>query len=85
MIVGSPSDDERGMMPKYGFGTRVEQRAPERQLLVRQLIEVAVRDADVRDLRSEVRRPRRPCSSSARAAPTRSTAARSPTRACRQP
>ena len=36
-------------------GYPLEQRRPERQLCLRQLIDVAVRDADIRDLRSEVR------------------------------
>ena len=55
MIVGSPSVDERGMVPKNGLGTLSSERGAEFQLLLRQLIDVAVRDPDVRDLRSEVR------------------------------
>ena len=69
------------MMPKYGFGTLLEERRPERELVDGQLIEVAVRDADVRDLRSDVRDFDGRVRASARAAPTRSTAARSRTRA----
>ena len=44
------------MMPKYGFGTRVVQRVAERELIDRQLIEVGVGDADVRDVRADVGR-----------------------------
>ena len=56
---------------------RRDQRGPSLQLLFGQLIDVAVRDADVGDLRSEVRRPPQRCSASAPAAPRRSIAARS--------
>ena len=55
VIVGSPSDDERGMMPKYGLATRCQQRVTQRELLDRELIEVRVGNADVRDLRADVR------------------------------
>ena len=38
-IVGSPSDDDRGMVPKYGFGTRCWQRRALRELFGGQLIQ----------------------------------------------
>jgi hypothetical protein len=55
VIVGSPKEDARGICPKYGFGTRFEQRRADGKLIHGQLIYAYIRHAYVGNLRSGIR------------------------------
>jgi hypothetical protein len=42
VIIGSPIEDERGTIPKYGLGTFSVRKGAELQLFFGQLIQVAI-------------------------------------------
>ena len=54
-IVGSPSDDERGIAAEERIGHTLQQSGAFRELIDGQLIDVRVGNPDPRNLRSDIR------------------------------